>query len=152
TIVSMLPTASLLGAQPKEFTNSIGMKFVRIEAGTFQMGQDGPRADYATMKHADKCDDADWDEWPVHPVTVSTALQVGATEVTIAQYRQFDPKVKVAGADDEAMTGVAWHDAMKFCEWLSEKEGKPYRLPTEAEWEYACRAGTTTPFSFGKRL
>ncbi len=67
------------------------------------------------------------------------------TEVTIAKYRQFDPKVKATGTDEEAVTGVSWNDAVKFCEWLSAKEGKTYRLPTEAQWEYACRAGTTLP-------
>jgi len=116
------------------------------------MGQDTPRADYSTMKHGEKCDDADWDERPVHRVTITTALHMGVTEVTIAQYRQFNPKLKNAGADDEAVTDVSWHDAMKFSEWLSKKEGKTYRLPTEAEWEYTCRAGTTTTFSTGERL
>jgi formylglycine-generating enzyme required for sulfatase activity/predicted neuraminidase len=135
-----------------EMVNSIGMKLVRIEPGTFQMGQDGPRADYSTMKHGEKCDDADWDERPVHRVTITKPMHMGATEVTVAQYRQFDPKLKTTGKDDEAVTGVSWHDAVKFCEWLSAKEGRTYRLPTEAEWEYACRAGTTTPFSTGERL
>ena len=51
--------------------------------------------------------------------------------------------------DDCPVVNVAWNDAVEFCKWLSEKEGKEYRLPTEAEWEYACRAGTTTLYSFG---
>ena len=84
---------------------------------------------------------------------------MGATEVTNAQYEQFDPDHKklrgrdgVSKADDEPVTFVTWQQAVAFCEWLSKKEGKPYRLPTEAEWEYACRAGTATPFHTGDTL
>jgi len=150
--IQVLSPLNLPGAEPKEITNSIGMKLVRIEPGPFLMGQDGPRADYSTMRHAEKCDDADWDERPAHRVTITKALHMAITEVTIAQYRQFNPSAKVTGKDDEAITDVSWNDAVKFCEWLSAKEGRPYRLPTEAEWEYACRAGTTTPFSTGERL
>ena len=54
--------------------------------------------------------------------------------------------------DDEAVTYVNWHDAVAFCEWLSEKEGQTYRLPTEAEWEYVCRAGTITSYWTGEEL
>jgi formylglycine-generating enzyme required for sulfatase activity len=54
--------------------------------------------------------------------------------------------------DDHPVVNVSWNDAQKFCEWLSSKEGVRYRLPTEAEWEYACRAGTSTPFHFGDEL
>ena len=68
--------------------------------------------------------------------------------MTLDQYRQFKPDHDAAAADG-SVTGVSWNDAMGFCRWLSEKDGHPYRLPTEAEWEYACRAGSTTPFSSG---
>ena len=140
-------------AAPKEITNSIGMKLVRIEPGTFTMGQDGPAADYNVKAHAAKFDDADWDERPAHRVTIGAAFSIGTTEVTLAQYRQFQPKhAGGRGADDDAVTGVSWDDAVKFCAWLSAKEKRTYRLPTEAEWEYACRAGTTTLFHTGDRL
>jgi hypothetical protein len=83
---------------------------------------------------------------------------MSATEVTNAQYEQFDPDHRAQRhrtfnpGDDDAVGNVSWHDAVAFCAWLSEKEGKPYRLPTEAEWEYACRAGTTTHYWMGDRL
>jgi formylglycine-generating enzyme required for sulfatase activity len=147
-----IATTHLFGAE-QPLTNSIGMKLVPIEPGNFLMGQDGPRADYNVKAHADKFDDADWDERPTHRVKISAPFFIGATEVTLAQYRQFQPKHSgTRGADDEAVTGVTWNDATKFCEWLSAKEGKTYRLPTEAEWEYACRAGTTTFFHTGDAL
>jgi formylglycine-generating enzyme required for sulfatase activity/serine/threonine protein kinase len=59
---------------------------------------------------------------------------------------------KIEQTDDHPVVCVSWNDAWEFCQWLSRKEGKTYRLPTEAEWEYACRAGTTTPFAFGNSL
>ena len=128
----------------KTLTNALGMKLVRIEPGRFMMGQ---------------AKGGDWDERPVHEVTISRAFYMGATEVTNAQYEQFDPTHRalrgrggLSKGDDEAVVFVSWHDAVKFCKWLSAKEGKPYRLPTEAEWEYACRAGTTTPFNTGAQL
>jgi len=133
--------------------NSLGMKLVRIEPGSFRMGQDGPVADYRMNKHPARCDDADWDERPAHRVTVSAPFHIGATEVTLAQYRKFKPDyLRAKGAEDDAVTGVSWHDAVEFCEWLSAKEKRPYRLPTEAEWEYACRAGTQTLFHTGDSL
>ena len=134
-------------------SNSIGMKLVRIEPGSFIMGQDGPASDYKMTKHPEKFDDADWDEKPAHLVTITKAFQIGATEVTLGQYRQFEPRFREdRGSDDDAVMGVSWDEAKAFCDWLSQKEGKPYRLPTEAEWEYACRAGTTTVFSTGDTL
>ncbi|MDZ4402892.1 SUMF1/EgtB/PvdO family nonheme iron enzyme [Prosthecobacter sp.] len=132
-------------------TNSIGMKLVPISPGSYIMGQDGPAADYNVKKHAEKFDDADWDEKPAHRVTITQAFHLSATEVTQVQYRQFQPK-HGRGADDDAAAGLTWNDAVKFCEWLSQKEGKTYRLPTEAEWEFACRASTATLFHTGDAL
>ncbi|MBI3881976.1 MAG: SUMF1/EgtB/PvdO family nonheme iron enzyme [Verrucomicrobia bacterium] len=151
SVLLLVPLATLHAAEP--IINSLGMKLVRIAPGTFTMGQDGPAADYHVKKHAEKFDDADWDERPAHRVSISTAFHIGATEVTLGQFRQFKPNhAGERGAADDAVTGVSWHDAVRFCEWLSKKDGKTYRLPTEAEWEYACRAGTTTLFHTGDTL
>lgn len=136
----------------ESLTNSFGMKLVRIEPGAFIMGQDGPAADYKMVKHPAKFDDADWDEKPAHRVTITQPFHLGVTEVTMAQYRQYDADFRPKDPDDDAVNAITWEQAVKFCEWLSKKEGKTYRLPTEAEWEYACRAGTTTLFHTGDAL
>ena len=100
-----------------------------------------------------------FDEAPAHKVNISKAFRMGATEVTNAQYELFRPEHKklrgknnVSTEDDDAVVNVSYQDAVDFCRWLSEKEGKTYRLPTEAEWEYACRAGTYTLFYTGDGL
>jgi hypothetical protein len=111
------------------YINSIGMQLLRIGPGTFAMGSNS----------------GEWDEKPVHEVTISREFHMGMTEVTAEQYRLFDGNY----AGTEYATGVSWHDANSFCGWLSNFEGKTYRLATEAEWEYACRAGTTTAYSSG---
>ncbi|MEI7730056.1 MAG: SUMF1/EgtB/PvdO family nonheme iron enzyme [Verrucomicrobiota bacterium] len=152
TILALAFPGASQTAEPKEFTNSLGMKLVRIEPGRFIMGQNGPSADYHMNKHPAEFDHADWDEKPAHKVTITQPFHFGATEVTLGQYRQFKPKHRARSGDDEAATGVSWFEAVAFCEWLSKREGKTYRLPTEAEWEYACRAGTTTLFNTGDTL
>ncbi|MCD8207554.1 MAG: SUMF1/EgtB/PvdO family nonheme iron enzyme, partial [Bacteroidales bacterium] len=121
------------------------MKMVEIPAGEFLMGSDGEEAEY--------------DEKPVHKVVITNPFRMGATEVTNAQYEQFRPEHKalrgkngVSKADEDAVVNVSWQDAVDFCNWLSLKEGRSYRLPTEAEWEYACRAGTQTPYNTGDKL
>jgi len=145
----------------KEFVNSIGMKFVRIESGAFKMGQlqtPMPLEAYPATK--DFLKDGDYDEKPVHIVTITRPFYAGIYEVTNFQYELFDPLHKdlrgkdanLSTEDDEAVINVNWYDAQAFCRWLSEKEGLAYRLPTEAEWEYACRAGTTTNFYAGDVL
>jgi len=138
-------TLPAIASPPAEqiYVNSLGMKLIRIKPGHFLMGSTN----------------GDFDEQPVHKVNISRPLYVAATEVTNAQYEQFDPAHKkfrgkrgISKNDDEAVVFVSWHEATQFCQWLSKKEGQPYRLPTEAEWEYVCRAGTTTPFFTGEKL
>lgn len=134
-------------------TNSLGMGLVRLGPGRFLMGQDGPVSDCRLMKHPARFNDSDWDEKPAHEVTITREFFMGATEVTLGQFRQFRPGFRRGeGADDEAAAGVSWNEASAFCEWLSKREGKPYRLPSEAEWEYACRAGTASLFNTGDAL
>jgi formylglycine-generating enzyme required for sulfatase activity len=150
TVLLLAPLAALHAAEP--ITNSIGMKLVRIEAGTFTMGQDGPpiagNGDMAT--HHAEFRAADWDEKPAHRVTLTQPFLMSVTEVTLGQFRQFEPEFrKGKGADDEAVDAITWSKAVAFCEWLTMKEGKTYRLPTEAEGEYACRAGPTTRWWHG---
>ena len=115
-------------------------RMVDIPAGTFWMGTDNPPME-------------DWDEAPRREVKVE-AFRMSATEITNAQYEAFDPMHKrgwqgFSTGDDEAVIMVSWDDATAYCRWLSEQTGKHYRLPTEAEWEYACRAGTTTAYNTG---
>ena len=116
-----------------ESADAIGMQFKLIPAGKFIMGE-GKEA---------------------HKVTLTKPFKMGVHEVTQAQYKQvmgLNPS-KFIGADNPVDT-VSWEDAVEFCRKLSElpaekAAGNVYRLPTEAEWEYACRAGTTTKYSFG---
>lgn len=125
-------------------TNSIGMKMVDVPTGKFYMGSEG--------------EGETADENPIRRVSVS-GFKIATTEITNAQYEAFDPSHKkfrgkdgFSKEDDEAVIFVSYQDAVDFCAWLSKKEGKTYRLPTEAEWEYACRAGTVTDFSTGRFL
>ena len=144
----------LVAGTAEPLTNSIGIQLVRIEPGTFTMGQNGPpvagKGDMAT--HPAEFGSADWDEKPAHRVTLTRPFHMAVTEVTRGQFRKFDPGFQKGKADAEAADAVTWAQAVAFCDWLSKKEGKPYRLPTEAEWEYACRAGTTSLFHTGDAL
>lgn len=149
---------AVAAGQPRQVTNSAGMKLVRIGAGRFIMGSDG-RDLPAALVTKPHFKNGDFDERPAHPVRISKPFWMGVSEVTNAQYEQFDPaharlrgKLGFSRADDEAVVFVSWHEAAAFCRWLSRKEGENYRLPTEAEWEYAARAGSTGPFHTGDAL
>jgi formylglycine-generating enzyme len=133
----------------KALTNSIGMKLVAIPAGKFVMGSPAAEAERDP-------------EEVQHEVAITRPFYLGEKEVTQGQYNQImkaNPSFfQTKGGDpDLPVDQVQWKQAVEFCKKLSDlpeekKAGRVYRLPTEAEWEYACRAGTTTPFSFGNAL
>jgi eukaryotic-like serine/threonine-protein kinase len=149
------PTVS----SPKEtLKNSLGMKLVRIPAGDFFIGSPGNEPHHRA------------NEAPSHQVTITEPFYLGAHLVTVGNFRAF---VQAAGyrteaekagetrlghywlkpgweqRDDYPVACLSWNDAKAFCDWLSKKETRTYRLPTEAEWEYACRAGSTSAYSYG---
>ncbi|MHC4528425.1 MAG: formylglycine-generating enzyme family protein, partial [Planctomycetota bacterium] len=141
------------------YTNSIGMKLVRIEPGAFTMGLGAEPLLAHLVTSKSHFATGDFDEHPAHKVEITRPFYMAVYEATNAQYEQFDPDHKrergragVSKEDNEPVVFVSWHDAVAFCKWLGEKEKLGYRLPTEAEWEYACRAGTETPFYTGDTL
>ncbi len=151
---------------PQTVTNSVGTKLVLIQSGRFTMGSQ--ISEEGSKEHE-----------TLHKVELTQPYYLGTTEVTENQWalvmgpsmitemvEERDPKTKrfIRKIEKQRpnpmlgsqlpITSVSWEDAVKFCQRLSElpeekKEGRTYRLPTEAEWEYACRAGTSTAYSFG---
>jgi formylglycine-generating enzyme required for sulfatase activity len=129
----------------------VPLELVRIEPGQFAMGSD----------------EAYPNERPAHAQTIETAFLMGRFEITNAQYACFDPAhdsgLETGEAyqfgDDERgfplnrseqpVVRVSWEQALAYCEWLSETTGRRFSLPTEAQWEYACRAGTETALWYG---
>jgi formylglycine-generating enzyme required for sulfatase activity len=122
------------------YTNSLGMKFAWIPPGTFLMG--------SPANEPERSDDE-----TQHKVTLTKGFHLGIHQVTQAQWQAVmgDNPSNFKG-DNLPVEQVTWDDCVAFCEALGKKDGKTYRLPTEAEWEYACRAGTTTPFHFGTTI
>ncbi|MEI7702045.1 MAG: SUMF1/EgtB/PvdO family nonheme iron enzyme [Planctomycetia bacterium] len=128
---------------PTVLTNSIGMKLVLIPAGEFLMGS--PESEQGRSE----------DEGPQHRVQISKPFYLGETEVTQQQWNAVMDTEPWKGEEYARENGrnaasfISHNDAVEFCRRLSQREGKRYRLPWEAEWEYACRGGTTTRFHFG---
>lgn len=135
-------------------TNSIGMRFAGIPAGTFTMGVQDRGNDQQPPR-----------ECPPHEVTITHGFWLGECEVTQGQFQEVmgrNPSAYATDASDAESTDdfpveqVTWHDAVAFCERLSELDqekaaGRSYRLPTEAEWEYACRSSTSEPYTWSAR-
>ncbi|HTU18544.1 MAG TPA: bifunctional serine/threonine-protein kinase/formylglycine-generating enzyme family protein [Gemmataceae bacterium] len=144
-------------------TNTLGMKLLYIRPGKFMMGSSQAEID-AALKLVGK---GSWEEGciksegPQHEVEITRGFYMGETEVTFGQFRQFVDEAKYNVGDDRwkkpgweqtdnhPVVFVDWNNAVAFCRWLSKKQGKKYRLPSEAEWEYSCRAGSKTRYSFG---
>jgi formylglycine-generating enzyme required for sulfatase activity len=131
---------------PKELTNTIGMKLVLIPAGEFMMGSPETEKvwDFAKQKNVRP------DGETQHKVRLTKPFYMGATEVTQAQWKAvMGNNPSQFKNDDLPVERVTWNDCQEFLKKLSAKEGKAYRLPTEAEWEYACRAGSAARFNSG---
>jgi formylglycine-generating enzyme required for sulfatase activity len=153
----------------KRLTNSVGMTLVRIEPGEFLMGTSEDQVDRLLRLRRITEGTMSWDaEQPEHLVTITRPFLVGLHEVTEGEYRGVigANTSEFQGSDDMPVLQVSWRDAVHFCNELGEREGRHpyyrvegntvtsiggngYRLPTEAEWEYACRAGTSTLYPIG---
>ena len=158
---------------PVEFENSIGMKMVLIPPGEFMMGSTEEEIEELLKEGEEQgwlkehLGDRIKSEAPQHKVRITEPFHLAAHEVTVGQFKAFvvattyrteaetdgdETTWKTSGieqTDEHPVVWVSWNDAVAFCEWLSKKEEKTYRLPTEAEWEYACRSGSTTRWCFG---
>ncbi|MBF0627768.1 MAG: SUMF1/EgtB/PvdO family nonheme iron enzyme [Magnetococcales bacterium] len=144
TVDSSLATITVtINAVAQELTNTLGMTFKRIPSGTFTMGASS--------------DDLNTDSWfsharPQHQVTISRAFYMQTTEITQGQWREVmgsNPSYFSSCGDTCPVEQVSWNDLQDFISRLNSRGEGTYRLPTEAEWEYAARAGTTTAYSFG---
>ncbi len=155
TIIIISPFLTDNSALAEEvFTNSIGMKFAPIPAGTFVMGSSEGESkakrskswlDFlAPVRKLDKTQ---------HKVTLSKPFYLQTTPVTQAQWKSVigkNPSMLKKCGEDCPVESVSWEDAQEFLKRLNQMESSDnYRLPTEAEWEYACRAGTTTRYNWG---
>jgi formylglycine-generating enzyme required for sulfatase activity len=134
----------------QEITKGVSIDMVYIPGGTFKMGS--PETEEGHQSN----------ESPQHSVTVP-AFFMGKTPVTQAQWKavadrlpqinhQLNPKPSHFDGNNYPVESVSWHDAIEFCARLSKLSDREYSLPSETQWEYACRAGTTTPFHFGETI
>jgi formylglycine-generating enzyme len=126
---------------PKHFTNSVGMKFVWIPAGSFMMG--------SPKEEKERRDDE-----TQHKVTLTKGFYMGVYTVTQEEWLVVMGNNPSRFEDEKNLPVemVSWDDCQTFINKLRKKDKNVYRLPTEAEWEFACRAGTKTPFHFGATI
>jgi len=159
------PVADAEGVLRDRFIDGsgVGPDLVLIPTGRFQMGSNEHEHKIAAKAGAQK----PWldRELPAHWVGIEQSFALGRYPVTVGEWRAFvqatgwESKMDVdwretgfAQDDRHPVVCVSWHDAQLYLKWLSEKTGQEYRLPSEAEWEYACRAGSKTAFSFGDHI
>jgi formylglycine-generating enzyme required for sulfatase activity/uncharacterized caspase-like protein len=142
----------------EDLGNNVSLDMVYIPTGSFMMGTEDAEIERLVKKF-------NWEgyrrEKPQHQVSVP-AFCMGKYPITQAQWKavaalpqincELKPEPSNFKGDNRPVEKVSWDDAVEFCARLSKKTGKEYRLPSEAEWEYACRAGTTTPFHFGETI
>ncbi|KHD10209.2 hypothetical protein PN36_06920 [Candidatus Thiomargarita nelsonii] len=127
--------------QTENLGKGVELEMVSIQGGTFMMGS--PESE---ERREDK-------EGPQHNVRVEKPFYMGKYPVTQAQWEVLmGNNPSSFKGKNRPVENVSWDDAVEFCKRLSEMTGKTYRLPSEAQWEYACRAGTTTPFYFGETI
>jgi formylglycine-generating enzyme required for sulfatase activity len=135
----MMPAMGRAGGSQPAFTNDLGMKFVEIAAGEFTMGS-------TDMESPEN-------ERPAHKVRLTEPFWMALTPVTNAQYERFDPDHRQRrpawSGEDHPVVCVSWNEAAAFCLWLSQRDGREYRLPTEAQWEYAARGNDERIFPWG---
>lgn len=141
-VVNLSPAARTADRQKyPNFVNGLGMEMFLIPAGKFEMGSVAPGAQL--------------NEQPVTPVTLS-CFYMARFPVTNAQYEKFDPSHRSKRApwadDNHPVVYVSWKEAEDFCRWLSKREGKTFRLPTEPEWEYAARGEDGRIYPWGEKL
>jgi formylglycine-generating enzyme required for sulfatase activity len=130
-------------------SEQINIEMMQIPAGEFEMGS--PSEELERVES----------EGPVHSVKVDSFF-MGKYPITQAQWRilasfpkinlELNPDPANFKGDDRPVEQISWYEAVEFCQRLSQKTRRDYRLPSEAEWEYACRAGTKTPFHFGETI
>jgi len=142
-----------------------GVEFIAIGPGIFRMGSasEAEGGDWLGKicapfglpwgKQPEPWDEmTESDEMPLHWVEFRRGFWIATTEITNAQYERFEPKherIECAKGDDDPVVEVSWEDAKRYCAWLTMKAERPIRLPSESEWECACRAGSSREFTFG---